>query len=170
MYTKKEYLDSNPVVVKKLMETALSFAELSKCAAKQVCCLLYKDGNIISIGINGTPPDTVNCNEKFKKVNGVWYHNQNPQGIHPEWVECEDQEMHHRFSNFSEIHAEVNAISKALVPVEGAVAVLTLSPCFNCAKLFVAFGITKVYYHEEYEDFVDIKNFLNSQGIEMIRI
>ena len=171
MYFKEEYLDTNPEVVHKLMETVDSFSELSKCAAKQICCILYKDGNIISIGLNGTAPDTVNCNEKFKKINGVWYRNNNVMGnVVPLWVECENQDEHHYWSLYNEIHAEVNAISKALVPVQGSVAFVNYSPCFNCSKTFVAFGIKKIYYRHRYDDFENVSEFLKSQGVEVIRV
>lgn len=165
-YCDKEYLDENIIVLQKLMETALNFSELSKCAAKKVCCILYKNGNIISLGLNGTSPGTINCCDKFKKVNGVWYSRK--QGSY--WSECEDQEEHHYWSNYNEIHAEINAISKALVPVEDSVAILTHSPCFNCAKAFLTFGIRKIYYRYEYDDFENVKNFLKSQNIELIKI
>ena len=42
MYCDKEYLDEKPEVVNILMETALNFSKLSKCAAKKVCCYYIK--------------------------------------------------------------------------------------------------------------------------------
>lgn len=170
MYYKEEYLETNPNVIAKLMETVESFSELSKCAAKKVCCILYKNGNIISIGINGTAPGTVNCNEKFKKIEGIWYKNILPTVLKPKWEICEDQNQHHLWSSYNEVHSEINAISKALIPVNGSVAIVNYSPCFNCAKTFVAFGIVKVYYKHEYDDFENVLQFLKSQDIEVIKV
>lgn len=165
MYKDKNYLDNHPEFIKILMETTINFAKLSKCAAKGVCCLLYKEGNIISIGLNGTAPGSFNCNDLFKKENGKWY-NKTENGL----ILCKDQEEHHNWSLYNEIHAEVNAISKALVSVDGAVAFVNYSPCFNCAKTLVAFGITKIYYNKKYDDFDKVCEFLVSQGIDVIEI
>ena len=168
MYCDKEYLDEKPEVVNILMETALNFSKLSKCAAKKVCCILYKEGNIISLGINGTSPGTVNCEDKFKKINGEWYI-KDPFDSEGEWELC-DKEDHHIWSAYNEIHAEVNAISKALVPVKDSVAILTHSPCWNCSKTFVAFGISRIYYKYEYDDFENVSEFLKMQGIDLIKV
>ena len=164
-YCDNEYLNENPIVVKKLMDTAVSFSELSKCAAKKVCCILYKDGNIISIGINGTTPGSVNCCDKFKKINGEWYYKNNN-----EWIKSDNQEIHSLWSSYNEIHAELNAISKALVPVTGSVAFITHSPCPNCAKSLVAFGIRKIYFRFKYDDYENVKGYLEVQNIELVQI
>ena len=168
MYCDKEYLNEKPEVVKILMDTALNFSKLSKCAAKKVCCILYKDGNIISLGINGTSPGTVNCEDKFRKINGEWY-TKDPFDPCASWKLC-DSEDHHIWSSYNEIHAETNAISKALVNVENSVAILTHSPCWNCAKMFVAFKISKIYFKYEYDDFENVYEFLKMQNIEMIKV
>ena len=42
-------------------------AEKSKCSAKKVGCVVVKDQNIISSGVNGTPKGFVNCNELWCK-------------------------------------------------------------------------------------------------------
>ena len=163
MYCDEDYLVEKPMVLKKLMETAMSFSELSKCAAKKVCCILYKNGNIISLGLNGTSPGTVNCCEKFTKINGVW--NTIKAGV---ISPCETQDDHYFWSLYNEIHAEMNAISKALVPVQGATAIVTHAPCLNCAKAFLAFGINRIYYKNKYDDFDNVFNFLKSQNIELL--
>lgn len=167
-YCDNEYLNEKPEVVNILMNTAINFSSLSKCAAKKVCCILYKDGNIISLGINGTSPGSVNCEDKFKKVNGQWYI-KNPFDPLSAWELCDD-ECHHEWSLYNEVHAEINAISKALVPVAGSVAIVTHSPCWNCAKSFVAFGISKVYYKYKYDDFDNVNNYLKMQGIDLIQV
>ena len=152
LYNENEYLDKNEELKKILMKTAFNFAELSKCSAKKVGCILYKEGNIISIGINGSLPGTINCCDKFKKINGIW-HTRNYRNPNAEWIVCEDQEAHHIWSSFNEVHSEVNAVTKALVSVEGSTAFITHSPCRDCAKLLAISGIRKIYYNIAYDDF-----------------
>lgn len=161
-YNEFEYLDEHPEVVKILMDTAISFSKLSKCAAKKVCCMLYKNGNIISMGLNGTPSGNVNCCDLFKKENGIWKDNKGDI--------LENQNEHHEWSLINEIHAEINALAKAKTDVEGSIAIVTLSPCFNCAKSLVANGIKRIYYNEEYDDITKVKSFLESNNIEVIKI
>lgn len=169
LYNENEYLDNNEELKKILMKTAFNFADLSKCAAKKVCCLLYKNGNIISIGINGSLPGTINCCDKFKKINGIWY-TRNYKVPDAEWEVCEDQEQHHKWSSFNEVHAEVNAVTKTLVPIEDSTVFITHSPCRDCAKLLAISGVRRIYYNIEYDDFYTIKEFLSSKGIDLIRV
>lgn len=166
IYSDNEYLDENEELKKILMETCIKFSSLSKCAAKQVCCLLYKNGNIVSIGVNGSIPGTVNCCDKFKKINGVW-HKRDYGVIGSPWCICKDQEEHHIWSSYNEVHGEVNAITKASGNVEGATAFVTYSPCKDCAKLLAISGIRKIYYVKEYDNFYNVFNFLKSKGINL---
>lgn len=48
------------------------------------------------------------------------------------------------------VHAEVNALTKSVVSLEGATCFVSLSPCETCAKLLVNRGIQRVVYVEEY--------------------
>jgi dCMP deaminase len=43
------------------------------------------------------------------------------------------------------IHAEVNAVLNAVVPVHGASLFTTLAPCAECAKLLIQAGVVAVY-------------------------
>lgn len=149
------------------MNIAKECAKESKCAAKQVACILVKGDNIISIGINGTAPGSINCNEKFKKVNGTWYTgNKEVQYI------CSENE-HHEWSLKNEFHAELNALSHANsngTSTVGSTAYITFSPCSNCAKMLVAFGITRVVFEECYDDFADVQSFLIDKDVEVIKV
>lgn len=122
-------------------------AKESKCAAKQVGCLLVRDNNILAIGINGTFPKAENCNEKFKKKHGIWWKSsqESKGGIgYTRWIKCLDQDEHHKWSLINEVHAEMNAVAKVHkngVSIEGATAYITHSPCFNCAKELYVHGI-----------------------------
>lgn len=153
--------ETEKLMIEKLMHTALDLATISKCAAKKVCCILYKDGNVISIGINGTKSGNENCCDRFEKIDGLWYEYGKP---------CKDQTKHHSWSLLHEIHSEVNSLAKAKTNTEGAYAIVTHSPCFNCCKTLLAFGITKIFYHYEYDDINDIKNVCKEIGIDLIKI
>jgi dCMP deaminase len=154
------------------MNITKEFAKHSKCSAKQVACILVIDNNIVSIGINGTLPGKPNCNELFKKENNEWFR----------YVDQVDKEKtllrvsknhHHEWSCINEIHAEINAISKAnkkCINLERATAYITHSPCFNCAKTLAVFGIKEIYFETEYDDFDVVKEFLEDNDIKITKI
>lgn len=107
------------------MKVAHIYAKLSYCKRKQVGCIVVKDGNIISIGYNGTPPGWDNtcedCSNKTK------------------------QEVY---------HAEFNALAKLAGSTQSAAAAsmfITCSPCYECAKLISRTNIKEVYYGEQYQ-------------------
>lgn len=140
----------------------------SKCSAKKVACILVKDNNILSIGINGTISGKENCNTKFRKTENGW---QKSTGTTWNW--CHSDE-HHKWSNFNEIHAELNAIKKASqnngFNLEGSTAYISFSPCFNCSKMLVLFGIKRVIFKKEYDDWQEVRKFLEDNGIEYSKI
>jgi len=96
----------------------------SYCNNKKVGCIIVKNGNIISMGYNGTPTGFDNkceINGKTKK---------------------------------EVLHAESNAITKCAksnYSTQGGSLYCTLSPCVECSKLIIQSGINKVYYIEEYK-------------------
>ena len=103
------------------LDVAEAIAKRSKCVSLQVGCVLVKDDQIISTGINGTPETYINCKTKF-------------EGCSSEHI----KQHHHEWSSKYEIHAEMNAIVRAGQSVKGAVAYCTHSPCFNCTKHLLA--------------------------------
>lgn len=69
-------------------------------------------------------------------------------------------------------HAELNAIGNLTVSTRGLTDVsmmVTLHPCYSCAKQIVNKGIEKVYYIWEYgrEEFVT--EYLRKRGVEVIK-
>lgn len=119
--------------------TYMGIAELvakeSKCVSLSVgAVLVNQEGKIISTGYNGTVKGDINCNEKFS---------------------CRCPE-HHEWSLKREIHAEMNCITNADVPVRGCKIYITHFPCYNCLKHLAAFGIIEVcfkdYYHRHTDD------------------
>ena len=113
------------------LEMAYVFANLSKAKRRKVGCIIVKDGQVISNGFNGTPSGFNNRCE----VNDV---------TKPEVL-----------------HAGSNALMKIARSTNssiGSTMYLTCSPCFECAKLIIQSGITRLVYKEDYrkEDGIDL--------------
>ncbi|NBP70427.1 MAG: CMP deaminase [Cytophagia bacterium] len=108
------------------MQIAEIVSEQSKCKRAQVGAILVKEGNVIAIGYNGTPSGF--CND------------------------CESQDV-----TLPEVlHAESNAIAKcarSTSSADGSTLYTTLSPCFECCKLIIQAGISRVVYKELYRDY-----------------
>jgi dCMP deaminase len=106
-----------------MLATAVLWSSKSKARRTKVGAVIAKDGRIISIGYNGTPPGYDNCCEK----DGVTI---------PEVV-----------------HSEANAIlfcARNGIVTEGTTLYLTLSPCIECAKMIATAGIVRVVFKEKY--------------------
>jgi dCMP deaminase len=152
------------------MDLARRVASESNCTARSVGCLLVKSDNILGVGINGSLPKSINCNDIFLKEDGLWYRWTHHKGHKSGKVLCENQEEHHEWSMVNEIHAEVNAISKAHksgASVEGSTAYVTHSPCFNCAKSLIVHGVRRIIYGERYDGFEKTLDLYMSLGVEI---
>jgi dCMP deaminase len=125
---------------KAYMDMAWRWSKLSRATRKQVGALVVKEEQIISDGFNGTP---------------------------------------HGFSNGCEgangetlpevLHAESNALTKlarGTQSSDGATLYVTLSPCFQCAKLIIQSGIKKVVCGSKYSDMSGV-DFLKRCGVEV---
>jgi len=138
------------------MELAEKLAKRSHCVKAQVGAVLTKDTRIVSLGYNGPPAGTHNCDE-------VWPDEGCPRDS--------------KGSCSLALHAEQNAIlyaSKNNVAIEGATLYVTLSPCIACARVIFTTSIRKVYYLNSYADFKGLKSdegvdFLKKFGVEVIR-
>jgi len=112
---------------------AKEVGSLSNCERSKVGAILVKDGNIISMGYNGTPKGFDNCCEDVVVVDG-------------ESKLVTKKEV---------LHAEMNAVLKAARTgnsVEGSTLYITLAPCIDCSKYLLQSGIRRVVYLEEYRD------------------
>lgn len=112
------------------------FAQESHCMSKQVASLAVKDGRIIATGINGTIQGFPNCDETFAFVNE------------------NNREEHHSWSNEFEIHAEQNLVadsSKRGISLKDADVYCVLAPCYSCAKLLASIGIKNLFYEKAYD-------------------
>jgi dCMP deaminase len=137
------------------MELAEKLALRSHCVKAQVGAVLTKETRIVSLGYNGPPAGTHNCDE-------VW----------PETGCARDS----KGSCSLALHAEQNAIlyaTKNNVSMENATLYVTLSPCIACARVIFTTGIRRVFYKDSYARFKGLAmdegvDFLRKFGVEVI--
>lgn len=130
------------------MELAENLAKRSHCVKAQVGAVLTKDTRIISLGYNGPPAGTHNCDI--------------------EWPE-EGCPRDSKGSCSLALHAEQNAIlyaSKNNVAMDGATLYVTLSPCIACARIIYTMGIKKVIFKNSYAEY---KKIGTDEGVEFLR-
>ena len=138
------------------MELAVNLAKRSHCIKRHVGAVLTKDTRIISIGYNGPPSGTHNCDE-------VWPEEGCPRDS--------------KGSCSLAIHAEQNAILYAVknkTSVEDATLYVTLSPCLACSRIIYSMGIRRVIYLNSYAEYKGLPSdegvdFLNRFEIECIK-
>ena len=117
------------------------WGSLSKARRKQVGCLIVRNSQIISDGYNGTPHGFDN--------------------------DCEFESRFGYETKPEVLHAETNAISKlakSSQSSDGATIYITLCPCFDCSKLMIQAGITRVVYSESYRSTTGVE-LLERAGI-----
>ena len=131
------------------MELAVNLAKRSHCIKRHVGAVLTKDTRIISIGYNGPPAGTHNCDIEY-----------------PEEGCPRDSKGGCSLA----IHAEQNAILYAVknkASVEGATLYVTLSPCLSCARIIYTMGIAHVIFLKSYAEYKGIKN---DEGVDFLRM
>ena len=121
------------------MEIAHVIGQNSNSKRFKCGAIIVKDDNILAFGYNGTPRGWDNT--------------------------CEDSD----FKTKREVlHAESNAIAKVARTTsssEGSTLYVSLSPCYDCAKLIYQAGVVRVVYNEEYRSRDGI-DFLLDCGVE----
>jgi len=139
------------------MNLALDLAKRSHCVKAQVGAVLAKDTRIISIGYNGPPAGTHNCDEEWPQTGCA----RDAKG-----------------SCSLALHAEENAILYAVkngTKLEGATLYTTLSPCLPCARLIFSAGIKQVYFQRSYAEYKGLPfdegvEFLNRFGVNAAKL
>ena len=129
------------------MELAVNLARRSHCIKRHVGAVLTKDTRIISIGYNGPPSGTLNCDEEYP-VEGCPRDSKGGCSL--------------------AIHAEQNAILYAVKnksSVEGATLYITLSPCLACARIIFSMGIKRVIYLNSYAAY---KGIGSDEGVDFL--
>lgn len=130
------------------MELAVNLAKRSHCIKAQVGAVLTRDTRIISIGYNGPPAGTHNCDEEFPEVG------------------CPRDS---KGSCSLALHAEQNAIlyaAKNGSEIEGATIYVTLSPCIACARIIYSMKIARVVYLNSYAEY---KGIPSDEGVDFLR-
>ncbi|GAB4198750.1 MAG: cytidine/deoxycytidylate deaminase family protein [Bacteroidia bacterium] len=138
------------------MNLADQLSMRSHCVKMKVGAVLTKDTRIISLGYNGPPAGTHNCDEEWPETG------------------CPRDS---KGSCSLAIHAEQNAIlyaAKNKVDVQGATLYVTLAPCIACARVIYTMGIKKVIYKDSYAEYKGIGteegvDFLKKFGVEVVR-
>ena len=130
------------------MELAVNLARRSHCIKRHVGVVLAKDTRIISIGYNGPPSGTHNCDEEWPDVG------------------CPRDS---KGGCSLAIHAEQNAILYAVknnISVEGSTLYTTLSPCLACARIIFSMRIQRVIYLNSYAEH---KGISSDEGVDFLR-
>jgi len=132
------------------LKMADDLSTLSHAERRKVGCLIVKDTQIIAEGYNGTPRGFDNTCEYVDHLNEMY--------TKPEVL-----------------HAESNAITKLARSTnssEGATLYVTCSPCFDCAKLIIQAGITRVVYQHLYTNrsCMEALALLVKSGITVLQI
>lgn len=138
------------------MDLAQSLAKRSHCVKAQVGSVLTKDTRIVSLGYNGPPSGTYNCDE-------IWPNDGCPRDS--------------KGSCSLALHAEQNAIlyaSKNNISIDGSTLYVTLSPCISCARVIYTVGIKKVFFLHSYAKYKGLEfdegvEFLQKFGVEVIQ-
>ena len=121
------------------LEMAEAFSKTSVAERLKVGCVIVRDGQPISLGINGTPSG--------------WYTNN-----------CEDENGE---TSWFTKHAEVQALNKLRKSTESSVGAdmyITHSPCKMCCLDIIDAGITRVVFKQDYRDMSGVQ-LLKQHGI-----
>lgn len=128
----------------------LSYAQRSKVG----CVIVTPEGQVISQGYNGTPSGMDNCCEIEEVV-----HDFDSDGDYSEYIKLVTKK--------EVLHAESNAITKCAKyggSTNNSTIYVTLSPCYECAKLIIQAGIKRVVYKDIYR-ITDGLDLLTQAGI-----
>lgn len=139
-------MTERPTWKQTFIAVAKELAKRSKDPHTKVGAVLVKDNCILATGYNGEPR---NFTYEF------------------DWATEEKYDY--------VIHAEMNVIANAVYngagnSVKGSEIYLTLSPCHKCMLMLVQFGVSKVYYIDEYKDFALSKKIAEHSGIVLEKI
>jgi len=123
---------------------AIECSKRSEDMHKKVgCCILNKEGKILSTGYNGLLPK-VNKDEIFWK----------------------DRDHRRKFM----IHAEVNALARINRDEKPYIAACTLLPCSSCALNIASYGIKKIIYIEDYSLDQGSKEIFEFYEIDLLKL
>ena len=125
------------------MQIAEVVAKRSKDPHTKVGAVIVKDNHILGLGYNAEPK-------------GFSY----------------DFDWHSKEKYDYVIHAELNAIANSTYfgnSIAGSTIYLTLSPCSECMKLLIQYGISTVYYKDKYKDFEKSERMAKYSNIKLVK-
>lgn len=131
---------------KTYMRMAEQLSLLSYAQRKKVGALIVKGTQIISEGYNGTPSGFDNSCERVNYLDEM-------------------------YTTKEVLHAESNAITKLARSTNSSdrsTLYVTLAPCFECSKLIIQAGISRVVYKDRYHS--NGLSFLAQARVEVINI
>lgn len=134
---------SRPTWDEMYMEIAEVVSKRSKDPHTKVGAVIVKDNHILGIGYNAEP-------------RGFSYEF--------DWNSSEKYDY--------VIHAELNAIANSTFfgnSIVGSTIYITLSPCHECMKLLIQYGIETIYYKEKYKDFELSEKMAKHSKIKLIQ-
>lgn len=145
----KKAVSNRPSWDEYFIKTAEMVSTRATCDRRHVGAVIVKDKIIISTGYNGAPRGLAHCDDA-------------------------DHEMSDGHC-IRTVHAEANAIIQAArkgVAIEGGTIYLTTSPCYDCFKMIVNTGITRVvykdFYMSRYEASKAVLTLAKKAGVEII--
>jgi dCMP deaminase len=171
------------------LKIAKLWSENSKAERSKVGAIIVKNNMIISDGYNGTPSGFDNCCEIWEPQPSCW---KKAQEEDIRGIGCEGEArdiiidgyakltcnhpFHCKYAKCTTkpevLHAEANAITKLAKSTQSSdnsTLYVTMSPCFDCAKLIIQSGIKRVVYCEEYRKLDGIE-LLKKAGIKVEKI
>lgn len=136
------------------MKLASDLSKKSHCIYRQVGAVIAKETRIVSLGYNGPPAKTHNCDEEWPNTG------------------CPRSQ---KGGCTLALHAEENAIlyaAKNKIDLAGSTLYVTLSPCLPCARMIYTVGIKNVYYLDSYAQYKGLKedegvNFLTKFHVQV---
>lgn len=154
------------------------FMEFAESLCKRSCCVKYKTASIItdgtqivSLGYNGTFSKSIECEDywrNYMKSDSVLF-----KESFLDWIHTKDfKDKHREWSEKNEVHAEINAlnwISKKDI-TDNYKLYTVLSPCDQCAKTIISYGIKTLYYRIEYHKGINALKLLRENGVVCIKI
>jgi deoxycytidylate deaminase len=143
------------------------------CLKYQTSSIVIKGTQILGIGYNGTAAKQEECNKYWKDY---WEINDIEIPLE-EWIKTDDfKKLHSDWAYINEIHAEVNALNwVSKRDIDDTCAIYTYySPCEQCAKQILSYGIKNVYYIEKYsgrtKSGMDGVKFLIDRNVKCVQI
>lgn len=143
------------------------FRETSEAKRLKVAAFLFKDGNMVSHAINGTPSGwpTNECEDKIYQIDEGGFR-------------TSDYPFKDNYDNYKlvtkdcVIHAEEQCLQKMWHSHEttnGCTMLVSHSPCLKCSIKILTAGITEVYYMHDYRDSSGLE-YLKQNGVKVTKM